>query len=107
MLLGSRRWNELIGLNGETTPEKSFPANPRTELKYEPNRPAVQRHIDFELRLDFARKSLDGTVYVTFEIKDSEISTLQLDAKELEIKAVTLCAIEGLSEDRFNRILSQ
>jgi aminopeptidase N len=103
MLLGSRRWNELIGLNGEPTPEKSFPANPRTDLKYEPNRPAVQRHIDFDLRLDFARKSLDGTVYVTFEIKDSEISMLQLDAKELEIKAVTLCAIEGLSEERFNR----
>lgn len=103
MLLGSRRWNELIGLNGEPTPEKTFPANPRTELKYERHRPAVQRHIDFDLRLDFARKSLDGTVYLTFEIKDAELAVLQLDAKELEIKAVTLCAIEGLAEDRFQR----
>ena len=101
MIVGSLFWQELFGAVGAAPPDRSFPANPKTPRKYEPHRPAIQRHIDFDLSIDFERRTLTGAVAIVFEQKDRSLLELVLDAKELLIKSVSFAACGGLSEDRF------
>ncbi len=57
---------------------------------YAPDRPADVRHMDIDVRLDFATQSITGDVVTWFSVLFEEIGTVALDAAELEITEVTL-----------------
>lgn len=103
MIVGSRFWRELYAVDRDTTLERSFPADPKATRKYEPHRPAVQRHIDFDLKVDFERRSLSGTVTLVFEQKERSFGEIILDAKELDVTSVTFGACGHLSPERFGQ----
>jgi hypothetical protein len=103
MILGSRLWRELFVADADTPAGKSFPADPKTPRKYERHRPALQRHIDLDLVLDHGRRSLQGTVQIVFEVKDRLMNDLVIDAKELDIIAVSFAPCSGLTSERFGQ----
>jgi|GEM_PF-617830 len=67
---------------------ESFPALADTSRKYEPSRPAVQRHIDLSLAIDFATASFTGVAQLVFEGVARSTAALTLDAKELLVASV-------------------
>src|SRR5579859_4375452 len=57
---------------------------------YAPDRPADVRHVDIAVKLDFASKSVAGTVTTHFTALFEEVREVTFDAAELVIERVTL-----------------
>ncbi|HLZ20659.1 MAG TPA: M1 family aminopeptidase [Ktedonobacterales bacterium] len=57
---------------------------------YAPDRPADVRHVDIVVKLDFASKSVAGTVTTHFTALFEEVREVTFDAAELVIERVTL-----------------
>ena len=83
-----RRRLELDG----PRPRKRFEL-PGARPTYLPDRPFVVVHYGLDLRLDFAARTLEGTATLTVHAR-RKMSSLRLDAVELDVRAVRLL-LEG------------
>lgn len=102
MIFGSRLWENLNGACGHRgDPAPSFPANPEVSRKYEPHRPAIQRHMQLEVALSFDKKSLSGQASLVFEKLDQGLDSLVLNAKEMHISEVSVKGISTFDDSRF------
>ena len=73
-----------------------------TERQYERARPFVVRHLNLELELDFADKSVSGTARLDFERVAPDADDLLLDAVGFELESVRLLHGERWSLARYD-----
>jgi aminopeptidase N len=64
-------------------------ALPGSTLRYGPDKTVDVLHIDLHLRPDLQRKRLDGVCTITVRALDEPVSSLTLDAVDLQIQTVT------------------
>ncbi len=70
------------------TDERSFP-RPGAIANYGPDRPVRVRHIALDLRPDLSLRRIDATATLTVEAIADGIESIELDAVDLEIRAVS------------------
>lgn len=102
MIFGSRLWESLNGAcSHRADPAPTFPADAGVSRKYEPHRPATQRHMQLEVDLSFDKKSLTGQASLIFEKLDAGLDSLALNAKEMHISEVSVKGLSALDNSRF------
>jgi aminopeptidase N len=74
-------------------PEYALPGD---RMVYAPDRPADVRHMDLDLALDFATRTVRGSVTTTFAVLFEELEQISFDAAELRVTRVRL---EGADAD--------
>ncbi len=65
-------------------------ALPGDRMSYAPDRPADVRHLNLDLTLDFATRTLRGSVTTTFAVLFEELREISFDAAELRVTQVRL-----------------
>ncbi|HEX6817933.1 MAG TPA: M1 family aminopeptidase [Ktedonobacterales bacterium] len=76
---------------GDTYPAFALPGD---KPRYAPDRPADVRHVDIAVTLDFAAKSVAGTVTTSFAALFEEVREVTFDAAELAIEQVSLAGAD-------------
>lgn len=84
---------QLAGLLGEDGGGPAF-SLPGDKPVYAPDRVADVRHVELDLALDFAEKTVSGAVTTTFAALFEDVREVTLDAAELRIERVTLVGSE-------------
>ncbi|HLZ58933.1 MAG TPA: M1 family aminopeptidase [Ktedonosporobacter sp.] len=83
----------LLFFNGQhalPSPQARSFALPGDQLHYAPDRPADVRHVKLEIALDFEQETISGTAYTTFKTLYDTLTTISLDAIELNIEQVEI-----------------
>lgn len=83
-----------LGTAGPRDEAPSF-SLPGDKPRYAPDRPADVRHVDIDVRLDFARKSVSGTVTTSFSAIFEHVREIAFDAAELAIERVTMAGSDA------------
>jgi aminopeptidase N len=90
----------LASVEVDETAPPAF-ALPGDAAHYAPDRPVDVRHVDIAVSLDFAEKRVHGEVTTRATVLFERISTITLDAAELEIERISLAggpALDSWSE---------
>ncbi|APJ04143.1 M1 family aminopeptidase [Silvanigrella aquatica] len=96
MILGSHLEKSIFISNNEQDSSiglKNFPANNNIIKKYDPDRPAEQRHIFLKLDISFQKEIVSGSCYILFESKKAELKNIYLNTYEMQIHDVSFTKI--------------
>ncbi len=68
---------------------------PGAAAQYGPDRPIRTRRLDLELEPDLATKTIDAVCTLTVEAIDDDVSSIELDAVDLEVSGAYLVLAGG------------
>jgi aminopeptidase N len=95
MIIGSHLERILHGRRAPLPGTDAFPALADTARKYEPDRGAIQRHVELDLSIEPARKTFGGSAVVVLEGAATRTEVISLDAKELVVASVEVAPLPG------------